>query len=113
MPFRELSDGEKCFFIGAAVLASNEAYGPLFCFWDEPDNFLSISELGDFVMDLRALFQSGGQILATSHNDQAMEQFSRDNTFLLGRRSHLEPTRVRLLSEIPIEVRFHRRTTSQ
>jgi predicted ATPase len=103
VPFRELSDGEKCFFIGAVVIASNQSYGPLFCFWDEPDNFLSLSELGDFVMDLRRSFQSGGQIVATSHNPQAIEQFSRDNTFLLDRRSHLEPTLIRPLSEVPIE----------
>jgi predicted ATPase len=103
VPFRELSDGEKCFFIGAVVLASNQAYGPLFCFWDEPGNFLSLSELGDFVMDLRRSFQSSGQIVATTHNTQAIEQFSRDNTFLLDRRSHLEPTQVRPLSKVPIE----------
>ena len=94
VPFRELSDGEKCFFIGAVVLASNEAYGPLFCFWDEPDNFLSLSEVGHFAMDLRRSFQSGGQFLATSHNPEVMSQFSRENTFLLTRRSHLEPTLV-------------------
>ena len=31
--FRDLSDGEKCFFICAAVLAANRSYGPIFCFW--------------------------------------------------------------------------------
>lgn len=59
VPFEMLSDGEKCFFIGAVVLASNEAYGPLFCFWDEPDNFLSLSEVGHVAMDLRRSFQFG------------------------------------------------------
>lgn len=38
--FKELSDGENCFMICALVLAANEAYGPLLCFWDEPDNHL-------------------------------------------------------------------------
>ena len=106
VPFRELSDGEKCFFVGAAVLASNEAYGPLFCFWDEPDNFLSTSELGDFVMDLRRAFQPAGQFVATSHNDQAIEQFSRGDTFLLGRASHLEPVRVIPASQISVDGDF-------
>ena len=40
------------------VLAANTAYGPLFCFWDEPDNFLSLSEVGHFVLALRKAFQS-------------------------------------------------------
>jgi predicted ATPase len=104
--FRDLSDGEKCFFIGAVVLASNEAYGPLFCFWDEPDNFLSLSEVGHFAMDLRRSFQSGGQFLATSHNPEVISQFSRENTFLLARRSHLEPTLVKPLNGLQIRGDF-------
>ena len=40
LPFEDLSDGEKCFMICALVLAANHAYGPVFCFWDEPDNYL-------------------------------------------------------------------------
>ncbi len=102
LPFRELSDGEKCFFICAVVLASNQAYGPIFCFWDEPDNYLSPSEVGHFVMDLRRSFQSKGQFLATSHNPEAITHFSRENILYLQRRSHLEPTIVRPVSELPI-----------
>jgi len=102
VPFRVLSDGEKCFFIGAVVLASNEAYEPIFCFWDEPDNFLSLSEVGHFVMDLRRSFQSGGQFVATSHNPEVMSQFSREDIFLLARRSHLEPVLVRPLNGVSI-----------
>ncbi|MFN5837662.1 MAG: AAA family ATPase, partial [Pseudanabaena sp.] len=36
LDFKELSDGEKCFFLCAVVLAANKYYSP-FCFWDEPD----------------------------------------------------------------------------
>ena len=43
VPFKDLSDGEKCFMICAMVLAANNAYGPLVCFWDEPDNYLAMS----------------------------------------------------------------------
>ena len=43
-PFEDLSAGEKCFMICALVLAANKAYGPAFWFWDEPDNYLAISE---------------------------------------------------------------------
>ena len=97
--FKDLSDGEKCFFLCAVVLAANKYYGPLFCFWDEPDNYLSLSEVGHFVFSLRRSFRSGGQFLATSHNGEAIRKFSRENTFLLDRKSHLEPTLIRLLSE--------------
>lgn len=102
IPFSALSDGEKCFFICAVVLAANESYGPIFCFWDQPDNYLSPSEVGHFVMALRRSFQNGGQLLITSHNQEAVRQFSDDNTLLLSRRSHLEPTVVRPLNEVQI-----------
>lgn len=98
--FQDLSDGEKCFFICAFVLAANKFYGPLFCFWDEPDNYLSLSEVGHFVMSLRRSFKNNGQILVTSHNEEAIRRFSDENTFLLDRKSHLEPTLIRSLSDI-------------
>lgn len=100
--FNDLSDGEKCFFLGAVILAANKFYGPLFCFWDEPDNYLSLSEVGHFVMSLRRSFKNSGQILVTSHNEEAIRKFSNENTFILDRKSHLEPTLVRLLSDVPV-----------
>lgn len=98
--FKDLSDGEKCFFLCAVVLAANKFYGPVFCFWDEPDNYLSLSEVGHFVLSLRRSFLSSGQILVTSHNPEAIRKFSNENTFVLDRKSHLEPTLSRMLSEI-------------
>lgn len=89
--FEDLSDGEKCFFLCAVVLAANKYYGPLFCFWDEPDNYLSLSEVGHFVTTLRRSFKNSGQLLVTSHNDEAIRRFSDENTFILDRKSHLEP----------------------
>ena len=100
--FKDLSDAEKCFFLCAVVLAANNSYGPLFCFWDEPDNYLSLSEVGHFVTSLRRSFKNKGQILATSHNEEAIRKFSDENTFLLDRKSHLEPTLIKLLSDIPV-----------
>ena len=99
-PFEDLSDGEKCFMICAVVLAANEAYGPLLCFWDEPDSHLAPPEVGHFVLALRRAFQSGGQFIATSHNLEAIRHFSDENTFVLTRRSHLEPTVVRPLEQL-------------
>ena len=98
--FEDLSDGEKCFFLCAVVLAANKYYGPLFCFWDEPDNYLSLSEVGHFITSLRRAFKNSGQILVTSHNEEAIRKFSDENTFILDRKSHLEPTLIRRLSDL-------------
>ena len=98
----DLSDGEKCFMVCALVLAENAGF-PRICFWDEPDNYLALSEVGDFVMELRRAFQSGGQFIATSHNPEAIRHFTRDSTLLLFRRNHLEPTVVRPVEEL----KFH------
>ena len=102
IPFADLSDGEKCFMICAMVLAANNAYGPLVCFWDEPDNHLALPEVGHFIMALRKAFQSGGQLITTSHNPEAIRRFSEENTLILGRKNHLEPTKVRPVSEVKV-----------
>lgn len=101
VPLRDLSDGEKCFFISALVIAANKHYGPVFCFWDEPDSHLSISEAGQFILELRRAFQKGGHCVITSHNDEAIRKFSDENTWVLDRKNHLEPTLIRLLKDIP------------
>ena len=102
IPFENLSDGEKCFMICALVLAANQADAHVFCFWDEPDNYLAPSEVGHFVLALRKAFQSDGQFIATSHNPEAIRRFSDENTLVLHRRSHLEPTVVRPLKELQV-----------
>ena len=102
LPFGELSDGEKCFMICALVLAANDTYGPLVCFWDEPDTYLSLDEAGHFVLALRKAFQDSGQFIMTSHNPEGIRQFSDENTLVLYRKSHLEPTMARRLSEVNV-----------
>jgi hypothetical protein len=98
--FDMLSSGEKCMVAWALVMAANEAYGPLFCFWDEVDAHIGISEIGDMVADLRRVFDSGGQFIATSHNIETIHRFSDENTFVLHRRNHLEHTEIRLLNTL-------------
>jgi predicted ATPase len=102
VPFADLSDGEKCFLICSLVLAANETYGPVFCFWDEPDSHLALSEVGHFVLALRQGFGAGGQFIATSHSPEAIRRFSDENTLVLHRKSHLEPTIIRPLTEIRV-----------
>jgi len=84
------------------VLAANNAYGPLLCFWDEPDNYLALSEVGHFVLALRKEFHSGGQLITTSHNPEAIRRFSDENTLVLYRKNHLEPTIVRTVKDFQI-----------
>ena len=100
LPFHLLSDGEKCYFLAAVVLAAKKAYGPLFCYWDEADAHLSLSEIGQFLLFLRRAFQGGSQLLITSHHTESIRHFSPENTCLVHRRSSFEPTQIRALSEL-------------
>ncbi len=100
--FNQLSDGEKCFFLCAVVLASNDYNQPLFCFWDEPDNYVSLSEVGYFIGELQSSFKSKGQILITSHHEETISRFFDENTFVLDRKSHLEPPSIKRLNEIQV-----------
>lgn len=93
IPFGWLSSGEKIFFLAASIMAINE-YGdnPVICFWDEPNNYLSLSEIGHVMISLRHSFSSRGQLIITTHSDEALSRFSDENVFYLARHSHLEPT---------------------
>lgn len=100
LPFEHLSDGEKCFAACALVLAAKEAYAPLVCFWDEPDNYLAPSEVGFVTMALRRAFRGSGQLIVTSHNPEAIRRFSDENTLVLTRNGHLEPAVVRSIATL-------------
>lgn len=98
--FPQLSDGEKCLFLSAVIVASNKVGDPVFCMWDEPDHHLSLAEIGYLIAQLRKLVHHGGQFIATSHHPETIRRFSDNTTLVLTRRSHLEPTMGRLLAEL-------------
>ena len=100
VPFSALSDGEKVFAIGALTVAANKAYGPLVCFWDEPDNFVGLSEVGYLIQGMKKGYKAGGQLIVTSHNPEAIRVFTDESTLLMYRASHLEPTRIKPLTEV-------------
>lgn len=101
LPISALSDGEKCFFLSAVLLAANHVSGPLFTFWDEPDNFLAPDEVSQFVIALKRNFlRQGGQLIATSHNSETIMSFAEDACQVMVRRSHLEPTIIRNLGDL-------------
>jgi len=95
--FDALSDGEKCYFLSAYAVAANSAGFPVICIWDEPDNHLSLSEIGQFIVSMRKAAKQGGQFIATSHHPETVRKFSDDTTFVLTRKSHLDPTLSKLL----------------
>lgn len=98
--FHQLSDGEKCMFLCAVVLAAQKAHGNLFVFWDEPDNYLALSEIEHFIRLLRQKFRNGSQIWMTSHNEATINCFSHENTLLLRRKNHCAPVEVRPVHEL-------------
>jgi ABC-type cobalamin/Fe3+-siderophores transport system ATPase subunit len=98
--FDGLSDGEKCFFLCAYIVASTSVGLPIYCFWDEPDNHLSLSEVGQFMTTLRKSAKRGGQFIATSHHPETVRKFSSESTYVLNRKSHLDPTLLKLLKDL-------------
>ncbi len=99
--FKALSEGEKCLFLSAYIVAANTVGSPVFCMWDEPDNHLSLSEVGQFISGLRKMTHRGGQFIATTHHPEAIRKFSDETTFVLTRKSHLDPAVVRPLKDFP------------
>jgi predicted ATPase len=97
--FKALSDGEKCFFLSAYIIASNMVGSPVICMWDEPDNHLSLSEVGQFITALRKMTNRSGQFIATTHHPETVRKFSDETTFVLTRKSHLDPSIVRPLAD--------------
>lgn len=97
--FKSLSDGEKRFFLSAYIIASNTVGPPVICMWDEPDNHLSLSEVGQFIIALRKMTSQSGQFIATTHHPETVRKFSDETTFVLTRKSHLDPSVVRPLTE--------------
>lgn len=97
--FKNLSDGEKCFFLSALIIAASK-YEPIFCFWDEPDNHLSLPEVQHFVTALRKMANNNGQLIVTSHHPETIRSFSDENTLVFYRNSHLEPTVVKKLEDV-------------
>jgi hypothetical protein len=98
--FDALSDGQKCFLLSGYIVTSNAAGRPIVCMWDEPDNHLSISEVGQFVMGLRKMANRSGQFIASSHHPETIRKFSDETTIVLTRKSQVDPTLPKPLKEI-------------
>lgn len=102
LDFEHLSDGEKLLFIFSTIIT---LFGydnkPFFCFWDEPENYISIALLENLIQYFRAKveFNSNGQLFFTSHNAEIMNIFPKSNIYYMYRESHLSPSRIVNLQE--------------
>jgi ABC-type transport system involved in cytochrome c biogenesis ATPase subunit len=105
--FDKLADGEKCVILAALVIAANQAdHGSILCFWDEPDNFLALSEIEYFISILKKHFLQKGQIIISTHNPETIVRFSEDNTYIFFRNDHVSPTRIKTVSQWRKDTQF-------
>ena len=97
-----LSDGEKCLLVMSAIKAVNDEIFPVTCFWDEPDNYLSISDVAAVMSFLSSGFRQRGQLMVISHSDEAILKFAKEDTFVFERESRLGPVTspVRTLEQV-------------
>lgn len=93
MSFSRLSDGEKCQCVAGAVVARNAAEDDFICFWDEPDNYITTSEVDCLLPALCHSFVKKGQLIVTSHSREAIKTFGEDEVVCLRRDGHIYPVR--------------------
>ena len=88
-----LSDGEKCQFVAASLIALNVHVSNLTVFWDEPDNYITTSEVAYLLPALCNSFQKRGQLIVSSHSREAIVTFGENEIISLRRSSHYSPVR--------------------
>lgn len=98
-----LSDGEKCELIAAVLSVKMELGVCDFCYWDEPENYLAVSEVKLVLGTLLSTAQkSGAQFLFSSHSLQTLGLVPDEQVKVFMRDSHLEPTYLRdLIALVP------------
>lgn len=98
----DLSDGERLFIIYSTMIALSELDDDLFCFWDEPENYISISMVERLISLFRAKveYSNNKQLFITSHNREIVNSFSTSEIFILSRIDHFSPTRVESADKI-------------
>lgn len=99
LPFEELSDGEKSLSVAAMVCGIAEAGDSTVFAWDEPDSHIALGEVQHLIAGIRKRL-GNSQLIATSHHPETIRAFSSENTLLVYRRSHSDPSRVRSVSEL-------------
>lgn len=91
--FSALSDGEKCQMVAGAIVALNERITNLTVFWDEPDNYITTSEITNLLVALCNRFQKKGQLIVSSHSREAIAAFGENEVLCFRRTSHYSSVR--------------------
>lgn len=88
-----LSDGEKLIFMSSAFYAFAQNGSNSFCFWDEPNNYISASVMDQFIRKLLSGFEKkSGQLWIISHNIEIIAGFNDENSWVLRRNDHTSST---------------------
>ncbi len=83
--FSDMSDGERCLVALYALLHVLGRAGTTVCF-DEPDNYLALSEVQPWVMELeQAVRDAGSQALIISHHPEIMNLIAELNGYVFAR----------------------------
>ena len=88
-----LSDGEKLIFMSGAIFAFAQKESNSFCFWDEPNNYISASIMDNFIRKLLSGFEKkSSQFWVISHNIEVIAGFNDDNSWVFRRNDHTSAT---------------------
>lgn len=107
IPFDDLSDGERIIFLFSIILAlMSHDEEPIFVFWDEPENYISLALLQSLIQFMRSkaeFSQQSHQVFFSSHNSEVINAFSSSHIYYLYRDTHITPTRICNVAEKGIE----------
>lgn len=105
--FEQLSDGERIIFLFSIILAlMSHDEEPIFVFWDEPENYISLALLQSLIQFMRSkaeFSQQSHQVFFSSHNSEVINAFSSSHIYYLYRSTHITPTRICNVAEKGIE----------
>ena len=96
--FQELSEGERMLILLYTLVAYQRATPPTTMVIDEPDNFVGISELQPWLLQMLDDRPEGGQLLIISHNVEIMETMGESKVAYFSRADHLSATSVSEIS---------------
>lgn len=95
VPMQRLSDGERM-LLALYLIASYQRLTPVpVLYVDEPDNFLSLSEIQPWLMRMLNDRPDDGQLVVVSHSPEVIETMGEERGVWFSRTDHFSPTRVR------------------
>lgn len=101
--FHQLSDGERMLFALYALCVALDLSISGQIFIDEPDNYVSLTELQPWLIAMLETINNQKQIVVVSHNPEILNMTGEDTALYFERENHISPTRVRAL-KIPNEL---------